>query len=63
MTYLRERSGKSARLASKDFDHAAVNTLPEAPTEAPAEEAPAETPAEEPAAESSEKTETPKEEK
>jgi large subunit ribosomal protein L19 len=63
LTYLRERSGKSARLASKDFDHAAVNTLPEAPTEAPAEEAPAETPAEEPAAESSEKTETPKEEK
>ena len=40
LTYLRERSGKSARLASKDFDHAAVNTLPEAPAEeaAPAAE-------------------------
>lgn len=44
LTYLRERSGKSARLAGKDFDRAAVNELPkeevtEAPAEAPAEEA------------------------
>ena len=44
LTYLRERSGKSARLAGKDFDRAAVNELPkeevaEAPVEAPAEEA------------------------
>ena len=48
LTYLRERSGKSARLTAKDFDRAAVNELPkeevaeEAPaeaTEAPAEEA------------------------
>lgn len=31
LTYLRERSGKSARLKSKDFDRVAVNTLPEAP--------------------------------
>lgn len=31
LTYLRERSGKSARLKSKDFDRTAVNTLPEAP--------------------------------
>lgn len=30
LSYLRERSGKSARLASKDFDRAAVNTLEEA---------------------------------
>ena len=42
LTYLRERSGKSARLAGKDFDRAAVNELPkeevaEAPAEAPAE--------------------------
>jgi len=40
LTYLRERSGKSARLAGKDFDRAAVNELPE---EAPVEETPAET--------------------
>ena len=47
LTYLRERSGKSARLAGKDFDRAAVNELPKeevkeeaAPAEAPAEEAP-----------------------
>ena len=44
LTYLRERSGKSARLTSKDFDRAAVNELPkeevkEEVTEAPAEEA------------------------
>ena len=42
LTYLRERSGKSARLAGKDFDRNAVNELPveevaEA-TEAPTEE-------------------------
>ena len=30
LSYLRERSGKSARLASKDFDRAAVNALEEA---------------------------------
>ena len=48
LRYLRERSGKSARLAAKDFDRAAVNALPkeevaEAPAAeeaAPAEEAP-----------------------
>ena len=44
LTYLRERSGKSARLTGKDFDRAAVNELPkeevvEAPVEAPVEEA------------------------
>ena len=46
LRYLRERSGKSARLTQKDFDRHAVNELPaeeEAPVEAPAEaEAPAE---------------------
>ena len=39
--FLRERSGKSARLISKDFDRKAANTLPEVEeeaTEAPAEE-------------------------
>ena len=44
LTYLRERSGKSARLSGKDFDRAAVNELPaekvEEVAEAPAEEAP-----------------------
>ena len=48
LTYLRERSGKSARLTGKDFDRAAVNELPkEEVVEAPAEETPAEAPAEE----------------
>ena len=39
LTYLRERSGKSARLTSKDFDRTAVNNveIPEEPVEAPAE--------------------------
>ena len=50
LTYLRERSGKSARLTGKDFDRAAVNELPkeevEAPAEAKAEEKAEETPAE-----------------
>ncbi|MBQ1528254.1 50S ribosomal protein L19 [Candidatus Saccharibacteria bacterium] len=38
LSYLRERSGKSARLSGKDFDRAAVNTLAEE-AEAPAEKA------------------------
>ena len=41
LSYLRKRSGKSARLTGKDFDRVAVNdvTVPEDPTEAaPAEE-------------------------
>ena len=41
LRFLRERSGKSARLISKDFDRKAANTLPEVEkeaTEAPAEE-------------------------
>lgn len=37
LTYLRERSGKSARLTNKDFDRAAVNALPEAEADKPAE--------------------------
>ena len=48
LSYLRERSGKSARLTGKDFDRAAVNNLAakeesveEPAVEAPAEEAPA----------------------
>lgn len=32
LSYLRERSGKSARLSSKNFDHAAVNNLQESET-------------------------------
>ena len=39
LTYLRERSGKSARLAGKDFDRAAVNTLEEKSEETKAETA------------------------
>ena len=42
LSYLRERSGKSARLAAKDFDRATVNALEEAQetlaTEAASEE-------------------------
>ena len=45
LSYLRNRSGKSARLVAKDFDRVAVNTLkedaavetPETPAEAPVE--------------------------
>lgn len=40
LTYMRERTGKSARLASVDFDRQAVNTLAEKPV--PAEEPKAE---------------------
>ena len=66
LSYLRERSGKSTRLANKDFDRAAVNTLPaEEPEEKPAEEAvPAEeTPAEEAPAKEEAPAEEPKAEK
>ena len=49
LSYLRNRSGKSARLTSKDFDRNAVNdtTVAEEPAETPTE-TPAETPAEAP---------------
>ncbi|MDR0591196.1 MAG: 50S ribosomal protein L19 [Candidatus Nomurabacteria bacterium] len=51
LSYLRERSGKSARLKAVDFDRKAVNELPEAPKpEEPKEEA-KETPTEETPAE------------
>ena len=51
LKYLRDRSGKSARLASKDFDRAAVNDVKEVevvegPAEAPAKEAEADKAAE-----------------
>lgn len=42
LSYLRERSGKSARLAGKDFDRTAVNDVKVEEEEAPAEEKPAE---------------------
>ena len=68
LSYLRQRSGKSARLQGKDFDRNAVNdvTVPEEPAEEPAE-APevevVETPAEEAKeAEKAEKAEETKEE-
>jgi large subunit ribosomal protein L19 len=60
LSYLRERSGKSARLKGRDFDRTAVNDLTveeEAPAEVSAEapaEAPAETPKEEVKAETEE---------
>ena len=66
LSYLRERSGKSARLTGKDFDREAVNdvtVVEEVVEEAPAEEAAVEVaegvPAEETKAE--EATEEPKE--
>ena len=53
LSYLRQRSGKSARLAARDFDRAAVNdvSVPEepeaaAPAEAKADDVKAEAPAE-----------------
>ena len=51
LSYLRERSGKSARLTGRDFDRNAVNTLEE-PKAEEATEAPAE------AAEEAKETET-----
>lgn len=57
LTYLRERSGKSARLTGKDFDRAAVNDVTVPEEEAPAEEAPAAEAA--PAAEEAPKAEEP----
>jgi large subunit ribosomal protein L19 len=55
LSYLRERSGKSARLSAKDFDRAAVNdvTVPEVEVV----EAPEEAKTEEPAEKAEEKTE------
>ena len=43
LSYLRNRSGKSARLAAKDFDRAAVNTLKQAEAVLEAEKASVET--------------------
>lgn len=36
LTYMRQRTGKSARLAGRDFDSAAVNTIDEIAPEEPA---------------------------
>ena len=54
LSYLRERSGKSARLSGKDFDRVAVNTLEEPKPKEVVESKPAEDIAE---AEAPEKTE------
>ena len=60
LSYLRERSGKSARLSAKDFDRAAVNgvrvkeEVEEAPVEEVKEVEVVETPAEEKAEEKTE---------
>ena len=60
LSYLRQRSGKSARLTARDFDRAAVNDV--TVEEEPAEEAKPEAPAEEAKAEEK-LAEEPKEEK
>ncbi len=39
LTYMRDRTGKSARLASVDFDKTAVNTVKDVESEQPAPEA------------------------
>lgn len=46
LTYMRERTGKSARLSSVAFDSLAVNTVKEAEPEQPVADAEAEAPAE-----------------
>ena len=48
LSYLRERSGKSARLAGRDFDRAAVNDVTVEEAEVEVVEAPAEEPVEAP---------------
>lgn len=54
LTYMRARTGKSARLAGVNFDRQAVNTVAEKP-EAPASKEVAEVPAEQPQAAVAEK--------
>ena len=60
LSYLRERSGKSARLSATEFDRAAVNDV--AVEEESAEEVKAEASEEAPKAEDAAKAEAPKEE-
>jgi large subunit ribosomal protein L19 len=47
LTYMRNRTGKAARLTGQDFDRNAVNTVPEKPVEAKAPVAEAEATTEE----------------
>lgn len=65
LSYLRERSGKSARLSGKDFDRNAVNdvTIPEEPVEEPVEEKAPEVEVVKAPAEEAPKEEAPAEEK
>lgn len=49
LSFLRDRSGKSSRLASQEFDREAENTIEEIIAEAPVVEAPVESEAKEPA--------------
>ncbi len=65
LSYLRQRSGKSARLQGKDFDRTAVNdtTVVEDPTEVEVVETPAEEVKAEEAKAEETKTEEPKEKK
>ncbi|MBR3169511.1 50S ribosomal protein L19 [Candidatus Saccharibacteria bacterium] len=61
LSYLRERSGKSARLVGRDFDRAAVNDVKVEEDSAPAEETNVENPVEETVVEKVENVEeTPK---
>ena len=61
LSYLRERSGKSARLVGRDFDRAAVNDVRVEEDSAPAEETNVENPVEETVVEKVENVEeTPK---
>lgn len=62
LSYMRARTGKSARLANVDFDKDEVNKIPEPPKEEKTEETPAQEASEEPKAEEP-KAETQKEEK
>ena len=64
LSYLRKRSGKSARLSAKDFDRVAVNdtTVEEAPVEEVKEVEVVEAPEEKAEAPAEEKAEAPKEE-
>ena len=55
LSYLRDRSGKSARLASKDFDRAAANTIEIPGEDEVAESAETAEPAEAPVEEKAEK--------
>lgn len=63
LSYMRARTGKSARLANVDFDKDEVNKIPEPPKEEKTEEAPAPEASDEPKPEEPKESEAQKEEK